>query len=52
GEKTGFDYCYDIVTKKAIIRNIYKKIEKLKNYPFIINKIMYLKYLKISERYK
>ncbi|MDA0055509.1 alpha/beta hydrolase [Brachyspira hyodysenteriae] len=37
GEKTGFDYCYDIVQKSNNQKYI-KKIEKLKNYPFIINK--------------
>uniref|UniRef100_UPI003F4BFB64 alpha/beta fold hydrolase n=1 Tax=Brachyspira catarrhinii TaxID=2528966 RepID=UPI003F4BFB64 len=37
GEKTGFDYCYNIVQKSNNQKYI-KKIEKLKNYPFIINK--------------
>ena len=37
GEKIGFDHCYDIVEKSGNKKYI-EKIEKLKNYPFIINK--------------
>ncbi|WP_295155884.1 alpha/beta hydrolase [uncultured Brachyspira sp.] len=37
GEKAGFDHCYDIVQKSNNKKYI-EKINKLKNYPYIINK--------------
>ena len=37
GEKTGFDYCYNIV-KNSGNKKYIEKLEKIKNYPFNINK--------------
>ncbi|WP_157152792.1 alpha/beta fold hydrolase [Brachyspira murdochii] len=37
GEKTGFDYCFDLV-KKSGSKKYIEKMYKLKNYPFNINK--------------